>query len=275
MKIYDKDNEITKNMSLRKARDIITEHAPKVSERWADYFDIEDTTNVYGVPFQRFSQEYIKDYVKPVYDRLAVQYPFDPDSIPPGARFDEYVKHINSLRNRAELEVRYTGHLENIEKLKEQGVHLVISSSHADCSERCQPWQNRVFSLDGTSGTAPDGRKYVPLEDATDIYYTTKTGKRWKNGLLGFNCRHFLVPYKDGYKFPKPNVKEERKQYGITVKQRQLERNVRYWRTKAVYYKGTPMEKQAKARAVSWNNRYIAFSKANGRAYYPSRTKIL
>jgi hypothetical protein len=134
-----------------------------------------------------------------------------------------------------------------------------------------------VYSLDGTSGTAPDGRKYIPLEIATDVYYTTKAGKVYKNGLLGFNCRHYLVAYKDGYRFPKPNPQEEAREYQITVKQRQLERRVRKWRDKAIYYKGVnPKEYQrAKKYAERANRDYIRFSHKNGRAYYPSRTKII
>jgi hypothetical protein len=60
------------------------------------------------------------------------------------------------------------------------------------------------------------------LETATDVYYTTRAGKVWKNGLLGFNCRHYLVAYKDGLRFPKPNPKTEAREYKITEKQGNL-----------------------------------------------------
>ncbi len=247
-------------MSYSKAESIVMQYAPQVS-------DASDTQNIYGVPMQKFSKDYMEKNVKPIFDRMVKQYPKDPGDI---------TGH-NSLRNRAEMEVRYNGHLENIEVLKERGNKLVIASSHADCSPRCAKWQGRVYSLDGTYGTAPDGRKYVPLEDATDVLYATKAGKTYKNGLLGFNCRHYLVAYKDGYKFPKPNAKEEKKQYKITQKQRYLERQVRYWRNEAIQNKGVFDEyaQIAKNTAISYNHQYIAYSKANGRAYYPSRTEIL
>ncbi|MBP5466858.1 MAG: hypothetical protein J6Y43_04790, partial [Clostridia bacterium] len=105
----------------------------------------------------------------------------------------------------------------------------------------------------------------------------TKAGKTYKNGLLGFNCRHYLVPYTKGFQFPPPNVKEERKQYAITLKQRALERNVRRWRTEALTSKGIDDKRyiEARKKAEAWNNAYIKFSKDNGRAYYPSRTKII
>ena len=226
-----------------------------------------DASRLTGAPLQKFSRDYMRDNVKPALDRLAAQQARDPDD----------VSGRNTLRNRAEMEVRYNAHLEQIAALREQGVNLVICSTHADCSERCRPWQGRVYSLDGTRGRTDDGRSYVPLEEATDIYYTTKAGKTYKNGLLGFNCRHFLVPYKSGYRFPKPNAAEERREYEITQEQRRLETVVRKWRTKAVEYKNTDRESYLKARsnAIAANKAYIAFSKQNNRAYYPSRTALL
>lgn len=258
MKLNDKTNEMAKTMPISRAKAIVKQ---------AMIYEGYDDVNIYGAPLQKFSQDYINDNVKPVLDRLAKEYPLDPGDI----------SGRNSLRNRAELEVRYNAHLENVEQLKEQGHKLVIASTHADCSERCRKWQGSVYSLDGTSGKTPDGRTYIPLENATDIYYTTKAGKVYKNGLLGFNCRHYLVPYKDGYKFPKVREAEERKQYKITEKQRRLEREVRYWRTEAVTSKGVNNEryKYARKKAIEYNKKYIAFSKANERAYYPSRTKII
>lgn len=226
-----------------------------------------EEAKTYGVPNRKYMRDYLQKEVKPVFTALARQEPKDPDD----------VSGRNSLRNRAEMEVRYAAHNEQIERLKTYGNRLVIASTHADCSERCAPFQGRVYSLDGTKGTTDDGRPFVPLEVATDVYYTTKAGKRYKNGLLGFNCRHFLVPYKSGYRFPKPNEKEEKREYAITVRQRELERDVRKWRTVAITTKGVNPEayKQAKDRAIKANNEYIRFSKDHGRAYYPSRVQLL
>lgn len=239
---------------------------PKPTKQAARLFLEErgiDLVNLYGVPLQKYSKNYFEKDIKPVFDRLIKQYPVAP------------YEHL-SLRNKAELEVRYQHNIDMVQGLKDEGYKLVICSTHADASERCAPWQGRVYSLDGTSGTTDDGRKFVPLEVATDIYYTTKAGKTYKNGLLGFNCRHFLIPYKKGFSFPKPNVQEERKQYEITKKQRQLERNVVKWKVEALEYKGINDIKyeHAKKKATEWNNFYIEYSKANKRAYYPSRTKI-
>lgn len=226
-----------------------------------------DRSRLLGSPLQKFSKDYMERNVKPALDRLAAQQARDPDD----------VSGRNTLRNRAEMEVRYQAHQDEIAGFKARGVNLVICSTHADCSARCAPWQGRVYSLDGTYGTTDDGRRYEPLENATDILYTTKAGKTYKNGLLGFNCRHYLVPYKSGYRFPKPNVVEERREYEITQEQRRLEANVRRWRTKAIELKGQDPKgySEARKKAVEWNQAYIEFSKQNNRAYYPSRTKLL
>lgn len=226
-----------------------------------------DGSRIMGAPMQVYMRDYIKEHVQPALDRLVQQEAKDPDDL----------NGRNSLRNRAEFEVRGQAQQDSIDGFRARGVKLVICSTHADCSKRCAGWQGRVYSLDGTSGRTDDGREYEPLENATDKYYTTKAGRVWKNGLLGFNCRHYLVEYKSGYKFPEPNVKEERREYAITETQRRLERNVREWRTKAVVYKGSSPEKykEARAKAIEWNKRYIDYSLKNNRAYYPSRTAIL
>lgn len=225
-----------------------------------------DNTKIFGVPLQKFSNAYIKENVKPVFDDLSNQFALDPEDI----------KKRNSLRNKAEMEVRYQSHLDNIEELREQGHRLVIASEHADCSERCKPYQGRVYSLDGTSGTTADGRKFVPLEEATQNPKDL-TNRGVFNGLLGYNCRHYLVPYKDGFRFPKPNPKTEEREYKITQKQRYLERQVRHWRTEAITKKGVNLEEyqEAREKAIAYNKKYIKFSKDNGRAYYPSRTKLI
>lgn len=226
-----------------------------------------DGSRQLGVPLKRFSDDYINKHVKPTLDRLISEEARDPGDM----------TERNTLRNRAEMEVRYHDHLDQISDYKKHGVRLVIASTHADCSDRCAKWQGLVYSLDGSSGNTSDGRSYQPLENATDVYYTTKAGKTYKNGLLGFNCRHFLVPYEHGYRFPNPNVKEERKEYAITLKQRELERNVRKWRTVAVVKKNVDRKTylKAKQKAEEWNAEYIRFSKKNNRAYDPSRTKLI
>ncbi|MCH5165642.1 MAG: hypothetical protein J1G01_04505 [Clostridiales bacterium] len=230
-------------------------------------YEMRLDTDARGVPLQEYAKDYLENRVMPVFDRIIAQKALDPDD----------VSGNNSLRNRAEMEVRYAVHEQNISDLRAEGVKLVVCSVHADCSDRCAKWQGRVYSLDGTSGKTEDGRSYVPLEVARDVYYTTKAGKTYKNGLLGFNCRHTLSPYSVGMVIPHVDHETQQREQRINTRQRELERRVREQRERALVYRNIERERYLKARrlAIKANKEYIQFSKDNGRAYYPSRTKLL
>lgn len=229
------------------------------------YGGFYDTT-AKGIPLQEFQKTYVNRLSKAL-EEIAKKQAIDADDL----------TGRNSLRNFAEMQVRYERHLEDIQKLKSDGMRFVVCSVHADCSDRCKEWQGRVYSLDGTYGKTADGRQYVPLEVATDIYYTTKAGKTYKNGLLGFNCRHKLLPYKVGMVIPRVSEEERKKEDATTKRQREMERIVIRWREEALMQKGVDVTKYKTARlnAVEAYERYKTFSKENGRAYYPDRVKIL
>jgi len=216
------------------------------------------------VPLDRYYQEVWKESVKPTLDKIARAQALDPNDF----------TGRNSLRNLAEMEVRYHDHQDSIESLRNDGVRLVVCSAHADCSKRCSEWQGRIYSLDGTSGVA-DGHRYVPLEVVTDIWYTTKAGRRYKNGLLGFNCRHKLSPYK-GQLLPTVSAEERKKEYAITQRQRELEKLVRNAKAQALDNKGINDKdyKKYNKQAQELYAQYIRFSADNHRAYYPMRVKI-
>lgn len=219
-----------------------------------------------GVPLQTYAQTYFRDKIAPVLDRMAKEEALDPDS-------EAYLGRMNTLRNRAEREVRYQSHIDEIQDFRARGVRLVVISAHADCSERCRPFQGEVFSLDGTSGTTSDGRSFAPLETATDIW--TKNGK-WKNGLFGFNCRHYMVAYQPGASFPKVSAQTERRQYAINIRQRAMESQVRRWKIERDTYRGINRARylNAKKRAAMAQDRLERFCAENGRAIEPTRTKI-
>lgn len=182
-----------------------------------------------------------------------------------------------SLRAHIEKELRAEYHEKQLQDLKEKGVKLVWIDTHANCSERCQPFQGKLYSLDNTSGTE-QGIKYKPLTEATDIYSYTKAGKAYKNGCIsGFNCRHKLVPFKDTCKpqtIPSEVVARQRK---IEATQRELERKVRKYESRALGYKvqnDTKRYKTYKALQIKWRDRYIEFSKQNNVPIIPSRLKV-
>ena len=217
-----------------------------------------------AVPLDLFS----KDYMKFIKERI--------DYLSKMEAKEDYTSRVN-LRNIAEMQVREEWHEQELETLRNNGVKLVWIVPHANCSERCEKWQGKLYSLDGTSGVI-DGISYQPLEKATEIYETTKSGKIYKNGCIsGFNCRHTLEPYKQGNKpieIPSRVIDRQRE---INTKQRYFERGVREWKERAVMFKDIDqtLYKFAKAKAKWWNDRYVAYSEKNGVAYYPSRTEII
>lgn len=181
-----------------------------------------------------------------------------------------------SLRLKSELRIRQERHIEELSGLLSRGVKLVWISTHGNCSERCEQWQGKLYSLDRSYGEI-DGIDYQPLENATDIYTTTRKGKTYKNGCIsGFGCRHRLIEYKTGNKPIHVPAEEIEKDRAINNRQRYLERGVRVWRERAVVMRGIDDRYAAfcRAKAVEWNKRYIKYSKENRVAYYPSRTKV-
>lgn len=227
-------------------------------------------TSAAGIPKRIYSKEYMKD-VRREFIRFADEQGLDPDEMP-----NAKIRH--SLVAKAEMEVRYQAHEENIESLRRGGNNLVVCSVHADCSDRCSKWQGRVYSLDGTSGVTPDGkRQFIPLEKATDIFYTTKAGKTYKNGLLGFNCRHYLYPYREGMAIPYVSKEKQVKERAINEKQREYERRIRLYRERALSLReiDPKLAEEYSRKAGAEYKAYKAFSHANGRAYYPDRVKIL
>ncbi len=200
---------------------------------------------------------------------------------------EDYSERYN-VRASAEKQVRYEWQQEQLQKLYESGNDLVWINTHSNCSERCQEWQGKLYSISGKSGTI-DGISYQPLSNATDRYETTKAGKTYINGTLtGFNCRHTTTPYKKGNKpinIPKEVIERQR---AIESRQRELERKIRLYETRALGWREngkTALTKQEKAMSINaykhnhelvkkWQNEYISFSKKNNVPYYPSRLKI-
>ena len=232
-------------------------------ETIAKTYSVELPKDVYEIaqPTDVFSEEYGKR-VEEVYNELAKAEPM-------------YDRNI-SLRNIAEMTVRYDRTMEQIQGFISRGVNLVVSSQHANCSKRCEKWQGGHYTLDNTYQVV-DGIQFQPLSNATDQYYTTKKGKVYKNGhITGYNCRHYLMEYKKGMRQISVSAKVVEKQRNIDHKMRYMERQIREWKDMALMHKGSSKELYAKARnkAIEYNKRYIQFAKSNGRAYYPSRTDV-
>lgn len=217
-----------------------------------------------ALPNMTYNQEYEREVINRVNSVLDEQ-----------AKEDYSARY--SLRASAEVQIRQEWHEEQLASLKEKGVRLVWIEEHANCSERCQPWQGKLYSLDGTSGIE-DGHTYQPLSNATDIYYTTKAGKTYKNGCIsGFNCRHKLKAYTKGSmpdKIPKSVIEKQR---WIDQTQRAYERQVRKYESRSLGWKqvgNKALYGKYKALAKKWTEMYKKFSRENEVPFYPSRLDI-
>lgn len=198
------------------------------------------------------------------------------------ALYDEGV----SLRNIAEMTVRYDHQKQMIADLRDGGTKLVYIEPHANCSKRCEKYQvggskhpSGLYSLDGSSGVTPeDGVPYRPLEFATnnpEDRYTTSEGKTYQNGcILGYNCRHRLIPYKPNIQpipIPASVIKKTRE---IETTQREMEREIRQMRGTLLQATNAAEGKKLRGEIKKAEERYIAFSRKNDMTYYIRRTEI-
>ena len=197
-------------------------------------------------------------------------------------RSDEDIKDSNgaSLRNVAEIHVRHDYQQASIEQMRVAGIKLVWASTHIDCSPRCFPWQGKLYSLDGTYGTTANGISYIPIEVAINVPYTTRAGKTYMNGLLGFNCRHRLIPYNDEQEPPKGYTKAQTiKAYQLDLKQRAMEREIRRVKERAHLLKGVQdVEKGEVSKmfgeAREMTKKYRKFCRDNDRVAMIYRTQV-
>ena len=103
-----------------------------------------------------------------------------------------------------------------LERAHENGIDLVLTSSHFGARPTHAVWQGKVFHVGGATDKYPD------LVEAT--------GYGDVAGLCGANCRHSIVPYIEGITqnpFEQFDSEENRKQYEREQEQRAIERNIR------------------------------------------------
>lgn len=177
-----------------------------------------------------------------------------------------------NLRNYAEMKTRYEANLEDLKKYAEDGKDLVWTSSHPDASPRCSPYQGKLYSIKGRTGTI-DGIEFTPLDDAL------KGPRGDGNGIInGYNCRHRLIPYT-----PKSRPPEDydeatvKKENAINNRQRQYERNIRNMKLEERALRAVGEDREASQYRKRWQkltSNYRKFSLKNGRAYYDWRTRV-
>lgn len=237
--------------------------------------DIPDSAYNKAVPLGTYSETYMKMVEKLTAELVASD------------AKEDYSSSV-SLRNIAEMTIRYEYNLKQIDDFRQNGTKLVYIVPHANCSKRCEKYQvggtshpSGLYSLDGTTGKTPEGVPYRPLEFATnneDDIYRTKAGRVYQNGCLtGFNCRHTLKAYKPGNKpipIPAEVIERQRK---IEQTQRQYERRIRDARSAEVLLWQVNKKEYEKARKASKRlyDEYKEYSQKHNVAYIPARTRII
>lgn len=180
-----------------------------------------------------------------------------------------------TLRNKAEMTIRYEANLEDIKRFQEKNIDLVWTSSHVDCSKRCEPYQGKLWSISGkNAGKTIDGNKVGNLNEAL------QGSKKDGNGIInGYNCRHYLIEYTKGSKPPidydRASIKKERE---INNKQRLYERNIRQLKLQERLARKQGDKDVAKKINEKWKlleKKYKSFSLKSGRAFYEWRTRIM
>ena len=162
------------------------------------------------------------------------------------------------------------------ERNADYGNNLIMVSSHPGARPGCEPWQGRIYSTDGSSGTVEDlhGKtyEYIPLGD-------TSYGE--PAGLFGINCGHYPSPFFAGQsvmRWPQYDHEETVRLYRESQEQRYMERKIRKEKTKADALEAAGDLQGAKAarkRAREKNAELKAWCDEKGRAYYPERTRVV
>ena len=185
-----------------------------------------------------------------------------------------------SARNLAEMQVRFEEQVKDMERLKEKGVKYVVATSHANASERCQPWQGKIFELDAKvgdvkigkeiqhgkptpKGKMPDGKNYYSLKEAME------------KGFLGYNCRHRIVEYKSGMVMPKQYTENQiNKERNIEQTARSLERQIRNAKKKSMLANNSLDRKKYQEQSKKLQDTYWDYCKEHDYAVAEWRTRV-
>ena len=114
-----------------------------------------------------------------------------------------------SLRNKAEMEVRYQDKLSDLKELKNE--QFVVVSQHRDSSLRCACWQGLIYlkDTDGTDVSLLNWHEWnnvnnhitpkpIGYTDNNQPYYSLR--ETMEHGLFSYNCRHRFIKYEPGAK---------------------------------------------------------------------------
>lgn len=190
-----------------------------------------------------------------------------------------------SIRNKAEMAVRYDAMKEELKELVADKEQYVIVSQHADASLRCSPLQGLLYKLD----VNPEDHIKVVLSSKElgskkpkeigkvdgNPYYSLKEAMSY--GLFSYNCRHRFIKYIPGQKIT-PQYQYDSKaaeaKREIDTNMRTLERQIRMLKEREVLSLD-PKERKAYIKASKQAQaKYRAYAQKHGRVINEWRCSI-
>lgn len=190
-----------------------------------------------------------------------------------------------SIRNKAEMAVRYDAMKEELKELVADKEQYVIVSQHADASLRCSPLQGLLYKLD----VNPEDHIKVVLSSKElgskkpkeigkvdgNPYYSLKEAMSY--GLFSYNCRHRFIKYIPGQKIT-PQYQYDSKaaeaKREIDTNMRTLERQIRMIKEREVLSLD-PKERKAYIKASKQAQaKYRAYAQKHGRVINEWRCSI-
>ena len=191
-----------------------------------------------------------------------------------------------SLRNKAEMEVRYQDMLSDLNKLKDE--KFVIVSQHKDSSLRCACWQGLIYlkDTDGTDVSLKNWHEWNNIKNHivpkpigytkdNQPYYSLK--EAMEHGLFSYNCRHRFIKYEPGIKVPKQYPYDPNKESAsslIDKEMRQLEQNIRRAKERQILALTPKERKKWQAKSKRLQAEYDVFCKKHNRVRNDWRTSI-
>lgn len=186
-----------------------------------------------------------------------------------------------SIWAKAEIDLRAETQMQMLEKMKEEAVYCWLSS-HPDCSKRCAPWQGKLVDI--VHHAELPGFKMKTKLDGHTVYSLVDIMNQidqwgYKNNIIvGFNCRHYLLPWTPRSLPPKRfSAQDIKKERAINAKLRAMEREIRKIKQEAKLY--ARIKDRAMAERLQWDAAkkiayYKSFADKNGFAWYQYRIEV-
>lgn len=159
--------------------------------------------------------------------------------------------------------------------LDELGQDIILVSSHSGARPLCAPYQGKLYSRSGKSGTITDAKgknyTYTPLSE-------TSFGEA--AGLFGINCGHRMRGVSDGTFISREKEfdgEETSEEYKKVQRQRAMEREVRKKKTEANMYEAAGDKDAARdlrRLAIDEDRKLRDYCRKEGLSYRRDRTEV-